>query len=152
MPFPIIPIAAGIACAVILGGCGNVRKTDAFNGARAEVSRKRIHLKSEDNTDAGVAIAYKGPLKGYLHIKVSGYTTSSKKSEWGPCFSIIFIKAVSPSEYEKDSRLKEFEVSKIDKIKREYKIAVPQGTNKINYMLVGTGSMDIKIEDIGIAE
>ncbi|MEK7376304.1 MAG: hypothetical protein AABZ57_03955 [Candidatus Margulisiibacteriota bacterium] len=88
------PITLGIvlgASALLLNGCA--RKTenilpgiwsqDDFNGARSSISKGKIHLRSRNKIDAGVALYFHKPPKGGFPLNTEahfqGEYTQTKK-------------------------------------------------------------------------
>jgi hypothetical protein len=123
------------------GQCG-------FNGANGNVAEASIILCAKDAKDPGLSVEFKSPLKGHL---VFTYKGTVLDDFGGNSFTIIFYKQGPSGDWTKDVQLKQ-ELITPSNIAQETSVNIPQGTDKINIMLVGKGNMNIELTNVRITE
>jgi len=116
-----------------------VINSGAFGREYASVSGDQIELNG-NSKNPGVAMELNSKISGKLTFDYSGKTSSGK-------FSVLFIKRGPGGDWTKDSTLKVESIT-IGNGAGKASIDIPAGTDKINIMLIGGGSIDIKLQKV----
>jgi beta-glucanase (GH16 family) len=124
-----------------------VKQSNDFNGATTSIGHGQISLTADSN-DPGIAMLLKSSVSGKLSFEYSGKVDGGYRNNG---FSIIFIKAGPNGDYTKDQQLGEESFTPRNKAEKA-SIDIPEGTDKINVMLVGKGVIDIKLEHVKIGK
>ncbi len=120
-----------------------VSNQGGFNGAVGNISGGNITLKSINTSDPGLSAELKSSVKGHLVFNYKGTVSD------GRAFTVIFIK--KGPDWTKDVQLGQKSIIPSSAAK-EASIGIPQGTDKINIMLVGQGSINIELTNVRITE
>jgi len=116
----------------------------AFNGASGGLIGDKMKLVASKSTDAGLACLLRSPIEGHLVFNYSGKVTGGYRDGG---FTIIFIKQGPGGDYRKDEQIGEESVVPSKDIKKA-SFEIPPGTDKINFVLVGSGSVNVEISNI----
>ena len=117
-----------------------------FNGANGSASGASIKLSASNSSDPGLSIELTSSIKGHLVFNYKGSVSGGYK---GGAFTIIFIK--KGPDWTKDSQLGQESIVPASSAK-DASIVIPQGTDKINIMLVGKGSINIDLANVRVTE
>jgi beta-glucanase (GH16 family) len=120
----------------------------AFNGASGGLIGDKIKLIASNSTDAGLFNALKSPVEGRLMFNHKGKVTGGYRDGG---FTVIFIKQGPGGNYKKDEQIGEESVIPSKDLK-EASVEIPPGTDKINFMLVGKGSVNVEITNVRITK
>lgn len=130
----------------ILGNLINA--SGGFNGASAKVNGDQLSLVANEANDAGIYMLLKRPVEGKISFEYSGKVAGGFRNNG---FTVIFIKSGPGGNYKKDMQLGEESFSPGNKAEKAT-IDIPEGTDKINVVLVGQGSINIKLENVKIGK
>ncbi|MFA5105190.1 MAG: hypothetical protein WC527_08455 [Candidatus Margulisiibacteriota bacterium] len=143
----------------LLGGCtptnkelcslrSLVEQQNSFNGADySGILDSGIELEARSgDRDPGISLILSKYIAGKLEFT---YQKGEQKEIAGNSVTIQFIKAVSARAYNRDKMLSQVEFTPSDEPKKA-SFDIPEGTNKIVVMKVGSGGVDAKMTEITI--
>ena len=118
----------------------------AFNGAVGGMSGDKIDLVASNSTDAGLSFLLKSPVDGRLAFNHKGIVTGGYRDGG---FTVIFIQRDPGGDSKKDEQLGEESFTPFNDL-HEASVEIPQGTDKINFELVGKGSVNVELTNVKI--
>ena len=125
-----------------------VKQQNSFNDAAySSILDSDIEIAASSGArDPGISLMLSKKISGKL-----GFThrKGEEKKVAGNPVTIQFIKAVSASAYDRDKMLAQSEFTPSDE-PQKVSFDIPEGTNKIVVMKVGSGGVDAKMADITV--
>jgi beta-glucanase (GH16 family) len=128
---------------------GLVLSQEAFNGASSGgISGDKIKLFALNSTNACISVELRSAVKGHLVFDFKGKVTGGD-SDGG--FTVKFFRRDPDGVRGKDVPLGEGSIVPTSEL-LEASVDIPEGTDKINFMLVGKGSVNVEITKVRIAK
>lgn len=124
-----------------------VKQQNSFNGASSSAWGGNVELKASSyERDPGVSLILSKKISGKLE-----FIHQQGKSETGAgsTVTVQFIKAVSARAHKLDKILSQAEFTPSAE-PQKMSLDIPEGTNKVVVMKIGTGGVDVKMTEVTV--